>query len=79
MVSVEAARRLGDSRPELATEALTFASRTARETQVALRRLVAVMRVDETPAPQSMTASIEALIAGFGRLGRPISVSLPPI
>ncbi|MFJ2257299.1 sensor histidine kinase [Streptomyces sp. NPDC087844] len=77
VVSVEAARRLGDSRPELAAEALTFASRTARETQVALRRLVAVMRVDEEPAPQSMTASIEALIAGFGRLGRPISVSLP--
>lgn len=77
VVSVEAARRLGDSRPELATEALTFASRTARETQLALRRLVAVMGVDEIPAPQSMTASIEALIAGFGRLGRPVSVSLP--
>lgn len=77
VVSVEAARRLGGSRPELTTEALAFASRTARETQVALRRLVAVMRVDELPAPQSMTASIEALIAGFGRLGRPVSVSLP--
>lgn len=77
VVSVEAARRLGGSRPELAAEALTFASRTARETQVALRRLVAAMRVDEIPAPQSMTASIEALIAGFGRLGRPVSVSLP--
>lgn len=77
VVSVEAARRLGDSRPELATEALAFASRTARETQVALRRLVAVMRVDEIPAPQSTTAAIEALIAGFGSLGRPVSVSLP--
>lgn len=77
VVSVEAARRVGDSRPELVAEALTFASRTARETQVALRRLVAGMRVDEVPAPQSLTVSIEALIAGFGRLGRPISVSLP--
>ncbi|MFB9507143.1 sensor histidine kinase [Streptomyces aurantiacus] len=79
VVSVEAARRLGDSRPELTADALAFASRTAVETQVALRRLVAVMRVDEAPAPahQSMTASIEALIAGFGRLGRPVSVSLP--
>ncbi|MYQ36922.1 Signal transduction histidine kinase [Streptomyces sp. LamerLS-316] len=77
VVSVEAARRLGGSRPELATEALAFASRTAHETQVALRRLVAVMRVDETPAPQPTTASIEALVAGFGRLGRPVSVSLP--
>ncbi|MEV0024219.1 histidine kinase [Streptomyces atroolivaceus] len=77
VVSVEAARRLGGTRPELTTEALTFAGRTARETQVALRRLVAVMREDEVPAPQSMTASIEGLIAGFGRLGRPVSVSLP--
>ncbi|MFJ8751465.1 sensor histidine kinase [Streptomyces sp. NPDC102441] len=77
VVSVEAARRLGESRPELVAEALTFASRTARETQVALRRLVAVMRVGEPPDPPSMTASIEALIAGFGRLGRPVSVSLP--
>ncbi|MFF1463345.1 sensor histidine kinase [Streptomyces sp. NPDC058330] len=77
VVSVEAARRLGDSRPELAAEALSFASRTARETQSALWRLVTVMQVDDVPAPQSMTPPIEALIAGFGRLGRPISVSLP--
>ncbi|MFD3823516.1 sensor histidine kinase [Streptomyces sp. NPDC058625] len=77
VVSVEAARRLGGSRPELAAEALTFASRTARETQSALRRLVAVTRVGDAPAPPSMTAPIEALIAGFGRLGRPISVCLP--
>ncbi|MEU8705606.1 histidine kinase [Streptomyces sp. NPDC048565] len=77
VVSVEAARRLGGSRPELTTEALAFARRTAQETQVALRRLVEVMRVDEIPASRSMTAPIEALIAGFGRLGRPVSVSLP--
>ncbi|GAB2783582.1 histidine kinase [Streptomyces chlorus] len=77
VVSVEAARRLGDTRPELTAEAITFASRTALETQSALRRLVAVMQVDDVPAPQSMTPAIEALIAGFGRLGRPISVSLP--
>ncbi|MGC9380974.1 sensor histidine kinase [Streptomyces sp. MH13] len=77
VVSVEAARRLGGSRPELGAEALAFASRTARETQSALRRLVAVMQVGDAPAPASMTAPIEALIAGFGRLGRPISVSLP--
>ncbi|MEV7861368.1 histidine kinase [Streptomyces hirsutus] len=77
VVSVEAARRLGDTRPELTEEAITFASRTARETRSALQRLVAVMQVDDVPAPQSMTPAIEALIAGFGRLGRPISVSLP--
>ncbi|WP_461028078.1 sensor histidine kinase, partial [Streptomyces sparsus] len=77
VVSVEAARRLGGTRPELAAEALEFASRTARDTQSALRRLVAVMQAGDTPALPSMTAPIEALIAGFGRLGRPISVSLP--
>ncbi|MCX2928041.1 sensor histidine kinase [Streptomyces sp. NEAU-W12] len=77
VVSVEAARRLGEKRPELGAEALAFASRTARETQSALRRLVEVMHVGGTPAPASMTAPIEALIAGFGKLGRPISVSLP--
>ncbi|MFD6132121.1 sensor histidine kinase [Streptomyces diastaticus] len=77
VVSVEAARRLGDSRPDLAAEALAFARRTARETQSALRRLVAVMQVDDPPAPQAMTAPIETLIAGFSRLGRPVSVSLP--
>ncbi|MFC8100233.1 histidine kinase [Streptomyces sp. NPDC057363] len=77
VVSVEAARRLGGSRPELAAEALEFASRTARDTQSALRRLVTVMQIGDAPAPASMTAPIEALIAGFGRLGRPISVSLP--
>ncbi|WP_437079364.1 sensor histidine kinase [Streptomyces sp. enrichment culture] len=77
MVSVEAARRIGDSRPDLTAEALAFARRTARETQSALRRLVAVMQVDDPPAPQAMTAPIETLIAGFSRLGRPVSVSLP--
>ncbi|UZI32987.1 histidine kinase [Streptomyces sp. VB1] len=77
VVSVEAARRLGGDRPELGAEALAFASRAARETQAALRRLVAVMHVSDAPAPVSMTAPIETLIAGFGRLGRPISVSLP--
>ncbi|MDU0299098.1 histidine kinase [Streptomyces sp. PAL114] len=78
VVSVEAARRLGGSRPDLVADALTFASRTAHETRSALGRLVTVMRADDAPAVRPMTASIEELVAGFGKVGRPITVSLPP-
>lgn len=77
VVSVDAARRLGAARPELTAEALEFATRTARETQSALQRLVAVMQKEEAPVLQPMTGQIEALVASFGRLGRPIPVSLP--
>jgi signal transduction histidine kinase len=44
VVTVTAAQRLAERRPELAAEALEFAARTGRETQSALHRLVAVMR-----------------------------------
>lgn len=47
VVTVDAARRLGGSRPELAAEALSFAERTGGETLTAIRRLVAVMRTAE--------------------------------
>ncbi|MFJ8187071.1 sensor histidine kinase [Streptomyces sp. NPDC096105] len=77
VVSVEAARRLGGSRPELVTDALAFARRTAEETRSALERLVTVMRADDGPADRPMTAAIEELVAGFGKVGRPVAVSLP--
>ncbi len=47
VVTVDAARRLGGNRPELAAEALSFAERTGGETLTAIRRLVAVMRSTE--------------------------------
>ncbi|MFE6824973.1 histidine kinase [Streptomyces sp. NPDC057690] len=77
VITADAARRLGDSRPELTAEALSFAERTGTETLTALQRLVGLMRDADRPAPPPMTARIEELIAGFGRLGRPIDAVLP--
>lgn len=77
VITAEAARRLGDSRPELTTEALSFAERTGTETLTALQRLVGLLHDVDRPDPRPMTARIEELIAGFGRLGRPIDAVLP--
>jgi len=77
VITADAARRLGDKRPELTAEALSFAERTGTETLTALRRLVGLLRDVDRPDPRPMTARIEELIAGFGRLGRPIDAVLP--
>lgn len=77
VITADAARRLGASRPELTAEALSFAERTGTETLTALRRLVGLLRDVDRPDPRPMTARIEELIAGFGRLGRPIDAVLP--
>jgi len=77
VITADAARRLGGSRPELTAEALSFAERTGNETLTALRRLVGLLRDVDRPDPRPMTARIEELIAGFGRLGRPIDAVLP--
>ncbi|MFI9170861.1 histidine kinase [Streptomyces lincolnensis] len=77
VITADAARRLGDSRPELTAEALSFAERTGTETLTALQRLVGLLRDVDRPDPRPMTACIEELIAAFGRLGRPIDAVLP--
>ncbi|MFF8974515.1 histidine kinase [Streptomyces sp. NPDC014995] len=77
VITADAARRLGGSRPAMAAEALAFAERTGTETLTSLRRLVGLMRDADRPDPRPMTARIEELIAGFGRLGRPIAAELP--
>ncbi|MFK4106849.1 sensor histidine kinase [Streptomyces sp. NPDC019531] len=80
VVTVDAARRLGGNRPELAAEALEFAEKTGLETLTAIQRLVAVMQdVENTgrPDPRPMTGPIQELVAGFGRLGRPIATEIP--
>ncbi|CAM5600721.1 sensor histidine kinase [Streptomyces aurantiogriseus] len=78
VITADAARRLGDSRPELTADALAFAERTGTETLTSLQRLVGLMRdTDGGADPRPMTARIEELIAGFGRLGRPIEAELP--
>ncbi|MFI5470348.1 histidine kinase [Streptomyces cacaoi] len=77
VITADAARRLGGSRPELTAEALSFTERTGTETLTALQRLVGLLRDVDRPDPPPMTARIEELIAGFGRLGRPIDAVLP--
>ncbi|MFE1798271.1 histidine kinase [Streptomyces sp. NPDC059517] len=77
VVTVDAARRLGDRRPELVAEALEFAERTGRETLAAIQRLVAVMREAGPADARPMTGRIQELVSGFGRLGRPIAVEIP--
>ncbi|WP_105971611.1 histidine kinase [Streptomyces geranii] len=77
VITADAAHRLGDSRPELTAEALEFAERTGTETLTTLQRLVGLLHETDRPDPRPMTARIEELIAGFGRLGRPIDAVLP--
>jgi signal transduction histidine kinase len=77
VVSVDAARRLRDSRPDLAAEALSFAERTGTETLTGLQRLVGLLRDADGPDPRPMSARIEELVAGFGRLGPPVTAQLP--
>ncbi|MFJ5260825.1 histidine kinase [Streptomyces sp. NPDC088387] len=77
VITADAARRLGDKRPELTAEALSFAERTGTETLTALQRLVGLLRDTGRPDPRPMTGRIEELVAGFGRLGRPIDTVLP--
>ncbi|MFF4571795.1 histidine kinase [Streptomyces sp. NPDC001410] len=77
VVTVDAARRLQDSRPELAPEALSFAERTGTETMASLQRLVGLLRDTDCPGPAVTSAEIEELVAGFGRLGRPVAAHVP--
>ncbi|WP_158838829.1 histidine kinase [Streptomyces sp. NRRL S-1022] len=77
VVTVDAARRLQDSRPDLAAEALAFAERTGAETLTALHRLVGLLRDTDRPDHRPMSGRIEELVAGFGRLGRPVGARIP--
>ncbi|MGW2745441.1 histidine kinase [Streptomyces sp. NPDC001450] len=77
VVTVDAARRLEDSRPELAAEALSFAERTGTETMASLQRLVGLLRDTDCPGPGVTSTEIEELVAGFGRLGRPVAAHIP--
>ncbi|MGW0416399.1 sensor histidine kinase, partial [Streptomyces collinus] len=77
VVTVDAALRLRASRPELAAEALAFARRTGAETLAASQRLVGLLRDTGRPGPRVTSALIEELIAGFGRLGRPVAARIP--
>lgn len=77
VVTVDAARRLGGSRPEMTAEARSFAERTGTETLTALRQLVGLMRATDRPGLRPMTGRIEELVAGFGRLGPTVAMEIP--
>ncbi|MFH0252208.1 sensor histidine kinase, partial [Streptomyces chitinivorans] len=76
VVTAEAARRLGGSRPELTAEALETAARDGRETLSALRELVAVMRTEAEGEPHTWNGRIAELAAGVGGLGGPVETDL---
>ncbi|WP_436531048.1 sensor histidine kinase [Actinoplanes sp. HUAS TT8] len=74
VVNAQAADLLAAQRPELRTEALSFAARTGRDTLDALRRLVAVLPAqgEEDEAPP-----LAELTAGFRELGQRVTLELP--
>lgn len=78
VVTADAARRLGDRRPEPAAEAAEFSACTGRKTITAVHRLVALLSSEQEPDSGLTTADLEQLVAGFSKLGRPIAVRLAP-
>ncbi|MEE1940118.1 histidine kinase [Streptomyces sp. TRM 70361] len=77
VVSAEAARRLGASRPELTAEALRASADDGRATLSSLRELVAVMDTLQQGEPSRVwRRRIGELAAGFAKLGRPVRVEL---
>ncbi|WP_410539730.1 sensor histidine kinase [Streptomyces sp. KL2] len=76
VVTAEAARRLGGSRPELAAEALETAARDGRETVSTLRELVAVMRTEAEVEPRTWNGRVAELATGVGGLGGPVETDI---
>lgn len=74
VVNAQAAELLAAQRPELRSEALSFAARSGRDTLDALRRLVAVLPAqdEEDEAPP-----LAELVAGFRELGQLVTLELP--
>ncbi|MEU6933804.1 histidine kinase [Streptomyces sp. NPDC046374] len=68
-------------RPERAAQALDAIGTTSREALTDLRRLLGVLREDETPEPvrdpQPTLADLEPLIAGVREAGLPVVADLP--
>ncbi|MEU6124599.1 histidine kinase [Streptomyces sp. NPDC047123] len=78
VVTADAARRLGDRRPELTAQALEFAADTGRETLAALHRLVAMMRTSAADEESALEERVGELAAGFARLGLRPAVDVTP-
>ncbi len=77
VVTVSAAQRLADRRPELAAQALRFAADTGRETLAALRRLVTVMRSTAPDDEAAPVRRLTELVDGVRRLGQPVELVTP--
>ncbi|WP_328468422.1 histidine kinase [Actinoplanes sp. NBC_00393] len=79
VVNASAAQFLGDQRPDLRAEALTFAARTGREALTDLRRLVAVLPAATGPTtPDAPTPSLADLADDFRQLGQTVLLEAPP-
>lgn len=78
VVTADAARRLGDRRPELTADALRLAAEGGRETVQALHRLVTVMRSSAADEESPLEERIAELAAGFGRLGQRVRLDVAP-
>ncbi|MER6157934.1 histidine kinase [Streptomyces sp. NPDC001868] len=78
VVTAEAARRLGDRRPELTADALRLAADGGRETVAALHRLVTVMRSSAADEESPLDERVAELAAGFVRLGQRVSLDMAP-
>ncbi|WP_171109804.1 MULTISPECIES: histidine kinase [Streptomyces] len=78
VVTADAARRLGDRRPELTADALRLAAEGGRETVAALHRLVTVMRSSAADEESPLEERIAELAAGFVRLGQRVSLDVAP-
>ncbi|MBC9715113.1 histidine kinase [Streptomyces sp. TRM66268-LWL] len=78
VVTVDAARRLRERRPELAEEALRFAAHGGRDTAAALHRLVAAMRTSAADEESALEDRIAELVGGCARLGLRPSVDIAP-
>ncbi|QFQ98993.1 histidine kinase [Streptomyces phaeolivaceus] len=78
VVTAEAARRLGDRRPELTADALRSAAEGGRATVEALHRLVTVMRTSAADEESPLEERVTELAAGFVRLGQRVSLDIAP-
>ncbi|WP_405063981.1 histidine kinase [Kribbella sp. NBC_01505] len=78
VVTGTAAERLAGSRPELATEALTYAASTGHETLRSLHQLVAMLETGERDQSEPLSARITGLAEAFTRLGQQVVVDVAP-
>ncbi|MFB6720185.1 histidine kinase [Kribbella sp. NPDC056345] len=78
VVTGTAAERLAATRPELVTEALSYAANTGRETLRSLHQLVAMLETGEREQSEPLNTRITGLADAFTRLGQQVVVDVTP-